>query len=76
MSLAFRILNSNALLLAMAVRDLRRQPRDHSFLHGAAIARRHTTLVVLKTHLSDCPKAVRKSVGQTIRRHLNIGGAR
>ena len=76
MSLATRILNSNALLLAMAVRDLRKQPRDGSFLHGSAIARRDTAVVVLRHYLADCPKGTRSAVAQTIRGYLNIGGAK
>lgn len=75
MSLACRILKSAALQVALATKDLRNYRDQVNYLEGAALGRRDGAIIILKTHLNDCPKRVRKEVGQAIRKYLNLGGA-
>ena len=76
MSLACSILKSAAIQLAYSTKSLRNVRGQGNFLEGAAVGGRDAACAILQTHLMDCPKGVRKEVGQTIRRHLNLGGAR
>ncbi len=76
MSLACSILKSAAIQLANSAIYLRPYRGQTNFLEGCALGGRDAAINILRCHLMDCPKGVRKEVGQTIRRHLNIGGAK
>lgn len=76
MSLACSILKSAAIQLALSTKSLRGKKSHHDWLCGAHIGSRDAALSILQTHLNDCSNSVRKEIGETIRKHLNIGGGK